>query len=163
MCMLSCFSHVWLFVTLWTVACQAPLSMGFSRWECQNGLSRPPPGESSQPKDGTCVSCIAISRPVLYIIFCNYCFLVKKVQIDVCTHIYISHLHIYLNTYVYVSSLGASPVALVVKNLSDNAGDIRCRFNLWVRKILSRRAWQPTHVFMPGESHEQRSQASYGP
>ena len=42
-----------------------------------------------------------------------------------CTHIYISHLHIYLNTYVYVSSLGASPVALVVKNLSDNAGDIR--------------------------------------
>ena len=26
--MLSCFSHVWLFVTLWTVACQHPLSMG---------------------------------------------------------------------------------------------------------------------------------------
>ena len=24
---LSCFSCVWLFVTLWTVACQAPLSM----------------------------------------------------------------------------------------------------------------------------------------
>ena len=30
-CMLSCFSHVWLSVTLWTVALQAPLSMGFSR------------------------------------------------------------------------------------------------------------------------------------
>ena len=30
---LSCFSHVRLFVTLWTVACQAPLSMGFSRKE----------------------------------------------------------------------------------------------------------------------------------
>ena len=30
-CVLSCFSHVWLFATLWTVACQAPLSMGFSR------------------------------------------------------------------------------------------------------------------------------------
>ena len=30
---LSCFSHVWLFVTPWTVACQAPLSMGFSRQE----------------------------------------------------------------------------------------------------------------------------------
>ena len=27
-CMLSCFSHVQLFATLWTVACQAPLSMG---------------------------------------------------------------------------------------------------------------------------------------
>ena len=30
-CMLSHFSRVRLFVTLWTVACQAPLSMGFSR------------------------------------------------------------------------------------------------------------------------------------
>ena len=32
-CMLSRFSHVWLFATLWTVARQAPLSMGFSRQE----------------------------------------------------------------------------------------------------------------------------------
>ena len=31
--MLSHFSCVWLFVTLWTVACQTPLSMGFSRQE----------------------------------------------------------------------------------------------------------------------------------
>ena len=30
-CVLSCSVVVWLFVTLWTVACQAPLSMGFSR------------------------------------------------------------------------------------------------------------------------------------
>ena len=30
-CVLSCFSHVWLLVTLWTVACQAHLSIGFSR------------------------------------------------------------------------------------------------------------------------------------
>ena len=36
-----------------------------------------------------------------------------------------THIHIYLNTCVYVSFLGASPGALVVKNLSDNAGDIR--------------------------------------
>ena len=42
-CMLSCFSHVWLFATLWTVACQAPLSVGFSRWEYWSGLPRPPP------------------------------------------------------------------------------------------------------------------------
>ena len=31
--MLSCFRHVKFSVTLWTVACQAPLSMGFSRQE----------------------------------------------------------------------------------------------------------------------------------
>ena len=30
-CVLSRFSRVQLFATLWTVACQAPLSMGFSR------------------------------------------------------------------------------------------------------------------------------------
>ena len=30
-CMLSCFSRVQLFMTLWTVAHQAPLSLGFSR------------------------------------------------------------------------------------------------------------------------------------
>ena len=31
--MLSCLSHVQLFATLWTIACQAPLSMGFSKQE----------------------------------------------------------------------------------------------------------------------------------
>ena len=32
-CLLSCFSHVQLFVVLWIIACQASLSMGFSRQE----------------------------------------------------------------------------------------------------------------------------------
>ena len=36
--MLSCFHHVRLFVTLWTVALQAPLSMGFSRQEYWSGF-----------------------------------------------------------------------------------------------------------------------------
>ena len=40
----SRFSHVWLFVTLWTVARQAPLSMGFSRQEHWSGLLCPPTG-----------------------------------------------------------------------------------------------------------------------
>ena len=43
-CLLSRFSHVWLFATLWTIVCQAPLSMGFSRQEYWNGLPRPPSG-----------------------------------------------------------------------------------------------------------------------
>ena len=41
-CMLSHFSHVRLFVTPWTVACQAPLSMGFSRQEYCSKLPYPP-------------------------------------------------------------------------------------------------------------------------
>ena len=32
-----------------------------------------------------------------------------------------------------------------------------------VGKIPSRRAWQPTPVFLPGESHGQRSLAGYSP
>ena len=52
-------SHVRLFATLWTVAHQAPLSMGFSRQEYWNGLPFPPLGESSKPRDQTWVSCIA--------------------------------------------------------------------------------------------------------
>ena len=39
----------------------------------------------------------------------------------------------------------------------------RCRFNPWVRKIPWRRAWQPTPVFLPGESHGQRSWTGYSP
>ena len=44
-CVLSHFSHVWLSATLWTVACQAPLCMGFSRQEYWSGLPCPPPGD----------------------------------------------------------------------------------------------------------------------
>ena len=39
----------------------------------------------------------------------------------------------------------------------------RCWFNPWVRKIPWRRARQPTPVFLPGESHGQRSLVGYGP
>ena len=42
-------SDVQLFVTLWTVAYQAPLSMGFSRQEYWSGLPCPPPGDLSYP------------------------------------------------------------------------------------------------------------------
>ena len=49
-CVLSCFSHVWLLVTLWTVACQALLSIGFSRWEYwSGGLPFPTPWDLPDP------------------------------------------------------------------------------------------------------------------
>ena len=49
MCVLSHFSPVQLFVTLWTVACQAPLSIGFSRQEYWSGLPCPPAGDLADP------------------------------------------------------------------------------------------------------------------
>ena len=42
-------SHVQLSVTPWTVACQAPLPMGFSRQEYWSGLLFPPPGDLPDP------------------------------------------------------------------------------------------------------------------
>ena len=46
MCMLSC---VWLIATLWTVACQAPLTMEIFRQEYWNGLPFPTPGDLPNP------------------------------------------------------------------------------------------------------------------
>ena len=46
---LSHLSCVHLFATLWTVAHQAPLSMGFSRQEYWSGLPCPPPGDLPDP------------------------------------------------------------------------------------------------------------------
>ena len=53
-------------VTLWTVACQAPLSMGFSRQEYWRGLPCPPPGDLPDPgiKPRLYIPCIG--RQVLY-------------------------------------------------------------------------------------------------
>ena len=56
----------------------------------------------------------------------------------------------------------ASQVVLVVKNLPAKSGDIRdCGFDPCFGKIPWRRAWQPTPVFLPRESHGQRSLAGY--
>ena len=43
------FSHVRLFVILWTVAYQVPLSMGFSRQDYWSGLPCPPTGDLPNP------------------------------------------------------------------------------------------------------------------
>ena len=47
--MLSRFSCIQLFATLWTVTLQAPLTMGFSRQDYWSGLPCPPPGDLSDP------------------------------------------------------------------------------------------------------------------
>ena len=48
-CMLSHSGHVQLFVTLWIVARQAPLSMGFSRQAYWSGLPFPTPADLPDP------------------------------------------------------------------------------------------------------------------
>ena len=58
-------SHVWLFVIPWTVACQAPLSIEFSKQEYWSGLPCPSPGDL--PDGGTGPSIYLLHfRQVLY-------------------------------------------------------------------------------------------------
>ena len=64
-CMLSHFSHVQFFAALWTVAHQAPLSMGFSRQD--TGVAMPCSRGSSWPMNRTQVSYVScIDRQILY-------------------------------------------------------------------------------------------------
>ena len=52
----------------------------------------------------------------------------------------------------------------MVKNPPANTGDIRVSGSISESgKIPWRRAWQPTPVFLPGESHGQRSLKGYSP
>ena len=57
---------------------------------------------------------------------------------------------------------GASQMALLVKNQPADSGDVkRHGFDPWVWKIPWKRSWQPTPVFLPGESHGQRRLGGY--
>ena len=51
-------------------------------------------------------------------------------------------------------------MVLVIKDLLVNVGDIR---DPWAGNIPWKKAGQPTSVFLPGESHGQKSLTSYSP
>ena len=48
-------SHVQLFMAPWTVACQPPLPMDFSRQEYWSGIPFPPPGDLPDPEIKPCL------------------------------------------------------------------------------------------------------------
>ena len=54
--LLSCFSHVQLCATLWSVALQTPLSMGILQARALEWVACPPPGDNSQAREGTRIS-----------------------------------------------------------------------------------------------------------
>ena len=82
---LSCFSHGRLFAALWTVAHQAPLSMGFSRQEYCNGLPFPSPEDLPNPgiEPGSCTlqaDCL-LSGPAGKLLMC----LGARINITLCS------------------------------------------------------------------------------
>ena len=78
-CILSCFSRVRLFATPWTVACQAPLSMGFPRQEYWSGLPYPPPRDLSDT--GTKPSLMSPALAGRFFMTSTTC---KALYIDMC-------------------------------------------------------------------------------
>ena len=62
-------------------------------------------------------------------------------------------------------------VVLIGLTMRTGASHVSCQcgrpkrpwFDPWVEQIPWRRAWQPTPVFLPGESHGQRSLVGYSP
>ena len=71
--------------------------------------------------------------------------------------------------YMTVFSVMYGKTAGLPGGISGKETTCQCRrlkghvFDPWVRKIPLRRAWQPSPVFLPGESHGQRSLADYSP
>ena len=120
--MLRYFSCVCLFVTLWTLDCQAPLSMGFSRQEYQGGLPFPTPGDlpnsgikprspvspalqaDSLPLSHRCIPSIVIRLFVFFFKGWLYCLIALNhssgflLYLCLSVHLCIS---IYLSIYIY--------------------------------------------------------------
>ena len=66
-CVAQSLSRIQLFATPWTVAHQAPLSMGFPRQEYWSGLPCPPPGDLPDPgMESTSPMSTCIGRQALY-------------------------------------------------------------------------------------------------
>ena len=97
-CMLSCFSCVWLFVTLWAVACQAPLSMGILQGRILGWVAMPSSRGSSQSRDQTQVSCTAGGFFTIWAIFTIWA--TREALVCVHTH---THTHTHMNIlYTYI-------------------------------------------------------------
>ena len=129
-------SHVILFVTPWTVTHQAPPSMEFSRQEYWSGLPLPSPGDLPDPgvePRSIAGRCFTISatREVPF----------QCIDVSYCLFIYCFTFGLLLFSgfgwyiFVYVMYI---PVMIP-----------------WTR------AWQPAPIFLPGESHGQRSLTGY--
>ena len=60
-----------------------------------------------------------------------------------------------------------SSTQMCTQSLPANAGDLKRRGWMWVPSLgwkdTLERAWKPTPLFLPGESHRQRSLAGYDP
>ena len=141
-------SGVWLIVAPWTIAWQAPLSSDFSRSPGQYWSRSLFPSPGNLPNAG-----IKPRSPTLqahYLQFEPPSTIMKSLNL-IC---------IPLNCFVLFCFV-LLPWCLSGKESTCQCR--RCRFSPWVGNIPWKRTWQPTSVFLLGESQVQRSLAGYSP
>ena len=133
-----------------------------AQWLWHMGLVAPQHVGSSRTKDQTCVSYIGRQIP--------YHWATREVLYIYLLTIWSSYLQTvfshFPNIYIYIFSiayLGFPDGTSCKESTYQCRWHKRCEFDPWMRKIPWRRAWQPTPVFLSGESHGQRSLASYNP
>ena len=170
----SRFSHIWLCVTPWTAARQAPLSMGVfqarilewaalssSRWSssAKNKYAIKPWKDMEEPS----LSSIKWKKPIwkrLHTVWFQLCDFLEKAMLWRQRKIrYFRGLGVegwigraeriypWVQTVYFLGFLGGS---------DGKESTCQCRrlgFNSWVRNIPWRRKWPPTPVFLPGKSH----------
>ena len=132
-----CSACVWFFVTPWTVASQAPPSMGFPRQEYRSGLSFPSPEDLTDPG-------IKLLSPALAL---NH---LGSLGIDL--------INLLTTKGASQGHSGKVSACQCRRHKHKWRG-----FHPWVGKIPWSRQWQPTPVLLPGESHGQGSLAGYSP
>ena len=161
-------SHIWLFVIPGTVAHHTPLSIGFSRQECWSGLPFPSPGDLPDPGVEPVSPALAggfftIESPEEYLWLSQLSYSIRRsisprlncLKLFKVTKLDVSTMQLWME---------ASQEALVVKIPTCQCRRHKRRgFHSRVGKIPKRRAWQPTPVFLPGESHWTKSLAGYSP
>ena len=131
-----------LFVTLWTVALEVPLSMGFSRQAYWNGLPCPPPEDLPDPG-------IEPASLISHALAGGFFMTVRE------PHLYISKLLQRLERIPeFPGGASGKEPACQCRRCK------RCRLDLWVRKIPQRRTRQTSPVFLPVKCHGQRSLGS---
>ena len=81
-----------------------------------------------------------------------------KLYINVCLYTNTYELH---RMYTYIHGTYGLPSGTSGKELACQRR--RPGFDTWVGKILWGRAWRPTPVFLPRESHQLRTLVGYGP
>ena len=141
-CCAQLLSRVWLFATPWTVALQAPVSMGIFQSRIVEWVAMPSSRGSSQPRDRTQVSCIAgrfFTDWATYIIclILYHCLLIQRYSV-------LGILLCARNTIMYVSSY-LSIVSPHVQNRDYNS----CLLCLiWLLQFPNETAWHYPETFI---------------